>query len=336
MRPKIEVNNRILANVQGKPITVIDVQKKMDLVFYRQFPQYANLPEARQQFYETNWRHVLNDLVDKELMLADAEENKITVNNGEVRKELEKIFGPNVIENLKKANLTYNDTWELIKGELIIRKLLGGRVHVKALRKITPKEIRAEYDRTLSNYYHPAEWTYSLITIRDPDNVRCRRTAERVHYFLTEGIKDKGEVDALLAKQSDHSDQTKISFSETYTQKKDEVSGEYLEALSQLKSGQFSRPIEQVSRRDNSKLYRIFIVTAFQNEGHTPFKEVESKIKGAMTEKILEHSTQEFLTGLRKKYRLEGDQAERYFSDSFSPFQLVTPASPHVRPAPTK
>ena len=36
--PKLQINNRILANVNGKPISVIDAMKKMDVIFFRQFP----------------------------------------------------------------------------------------------------------------------------------------------------------------------------------------------------------------------------------------------------------------------------------------------------------
>ena len=39
---ELVVNNQILAKVNGKPISVIDIMKKMDLLFYRRFPQYTS------------------------------------------------------------------------------------------------------------------------------------------------------------------------------------------------------------------------------------------------------------------------------------------------------
>ncbi len=35
----IVINNRILLKVNGKSITVMDVVRKMDLLFYRQYPE---------------------------------------------------------------------------------------------------------------------------------------------------------------------------------------------------------------------------------------------------------------------------------------------------------
>ena len=102
----VNVNNRILAVVNGKPLSVYDVMKKMDVHFYRQFPEYASSAEARHQFYQAQWKNMLRDLVDKELILADAESAKVEVSAGDVRQEMENMFGPNIIANLDKLGMT--------------------------------------------------------------------------------------------------------------------------------------------------------------------------------------------------------------------------------------
>src|SRR6202035_4022048 len=63
---QILVNNRILAKVNGKAISVIDLMKKLDMLFYRQFPEYTSSMQARFQFYQANWKHVFQELLDKE------------------------------------------------------------------------------------------------------------------------------------------------------------------------------------------------------------------------------------------------------------------------------
>ncbi|MBA3815063.1 MAG: SurA N-terminal domain-containing protein, partial [Parachlamydiaceae bacterium] len=97
---QIVVNNRILAKVNGKAISVMDLMKKMDLLFYRQFPQYISSAQARYQFYQANWKHLLEEIIDKELILADAQDAKIPISAGDVRQEMEVLFGPNIISNL--------------------------------------------------------------------------------------------------------------------------------------------------------------------------------------------------------------------------------------------
>ncbi len=80
---KIAVNNKILAKVNGKVISTVDIMKKMDMQFYKRFPQYVTSVEARYQFYLANWGHVLQEFIDKELILADAAESKIEVSSGD-------------------------------------------------------------------------------------------------------------------------------------------------------------------------------------------------------------------------------------------------------------
>src|SRR5665647_2210950 len=84
---KIFVNNRILARVNGKPISAYDVMKKMDIIFFKQFPEYMSSTEARFQFYTYNWAHELEEMVTKELILADAKESKVEVSGGDLRQE---------------------------------------------------------------------------------------------------------------------------------------------------------------------------------------------------------------------------------------------------------
>ena len=82
--PKISINNRILARVNGKPLTTYDLVKKMDLAFYKQYPQYASSNMARFQFYQQGWSYVLDDLITEELILADAKESHIEVSAGDL------------------------------------------------------------------------------------------------------------------------------------------------------------------------------------------------------------------------------------------------------------
>jgi hypothetical protein len=75
--PKIVINNRILGRVNGKPISTYDLMKKMDVSFFRQYPEYASSIEARFQYYEMVWKSALAEMIDKQLILADAQESKI-------------------------------------------------------------------------------------------------------------------------------------------------------------------------------------------------------------------------------------------------------------------
>ncbi len=66
----IDINNRVLLKVNGKSLSVFDVVKKLDILFYKQLPEHISSPVIRYQFYVTNWRTVFDSLVDEALIGA--------------------------------------------------------------------------------------------------------------------------------------------------------------------------------------------------------------------------------------------------------------------------
>ena len=104
---KIAIQNTILSKVNGKTISMMDVKKRMDMLFHQSYPQHVHSNTARVQFYEASWRHILMDMVDNELIISDANDKEIKVTDGEVREVMEERFGPNVMQTLDKIGLTY-------------------------------------------------------------------------------------------------------------------------------------------------------------------------------------------------------------------------------------
>ena len=86
---KIAVQNSILAKVNGTTISMIDVKKKMDLIFHQHYAHLADSTQAKFQFYETSWRRVLSEMIDNELILADAADKEVKLTDGELREEIE-------------------------------------------------------------------------------------------------------------------------------------------------------------------------------------------------------------------------------------------------------
>ncbi len=97
-KPNIAIQNSILIKVNDTTISIMDVKKKMDFLFHQHYPQLSNSDEARIQFYESSWRKVLLEMVDQELILADATDKDIQLSDGEIREEMETRFYPNVTQ----------------------------------------------------------------------------------------------------------------------------------------------------------------------------------------------------------------------------------------------
>ncbi len=181
---EIVINNRILVKVNGKPITVMDVVKKLDVVFYRQFSEYASSSQARFQFYSVNWKQVLNDLIDTELIMADAKECKIEITRGEVRKELEEQFGPQIMMNLDKVGISFDEAWRMIHDDLAIKQMLGLRVHMKARQRVSPSMVRTTYEKYKEANHRPTEWIYRVVTIRGEDRDKGQTAALQLRSLL--------------------------------------------------------------------------------------------------------------------------------------------------------
>lgn len=311
----IVINNRVLAKVNGKPISVIDLMKKMDLLFYKEFPQYTSIPEARYQFYLANWNSMLKELIHKELILADAEENKVPVGTGEVRQEMEHLFGPNIIGNLDKIGMTFDEAWKIIEGDILLHRMLFIRVNSKATREVTPKVVFANYDDYAKENIVLDKWTYRVISVRDKDPTVGAAAANVAYQLLTI---DEVPLSELAEKLKDHSTTSKssINISELFVHSGKELSESHREILEKMKPKTYSMPIAQKSK-DKSLVFRFFYLEDMSPGGAPPFKDAESKIK----EKLLSKEMNEKGEAYVKKLYTHFDVQEMY-PEGFEPFSF--------------
>jgi hypothetical protein len=314
---QIVVNNRILADVNGKTITVVDLMKKMDIHFYREFPQYASMPFVRHEFYEANWRHVLDELIDKELIIADAEEAKVPLSPGDVRQEMERLFGPNIIANLDKIGMSFDEAQKIVQGDLLIQRALYVRVNSKAMRKVTPLDVRNYYEEYIKTNERPAQWVYQVITIRDKDPSVGAAIANLAYDNV---VNDSVPLENLVSKIKESSamgKNTQVTVSEELKHKENEISPLYKESLQKLTTGSYSQPITQKSRSDKSTVFRFFFLKEFIPGGPPPFAEVEGELKGKLLENAIIAESTAYLTRLRRHFDVQETVPE-----DFKPFSL--------------
>lgn len=312
----IFINNRVLAKANGKAISVYDVMKKMDMLFYKQYPEYTSSVMARFQFYQINWKSVLRELIDKELIIADAEEQKLPITNGDVRQEMETLFGPNIIFNLDKVGLTYQEAWQMVKDDLTIRRMIYIRSNAKAIKKITPLEVKKAYEKYAEKNRRPEQWEYQVVSIRD--DLNGLDVANHAHRLLVE---EKVPLNDLVNKirAEPQFAETKITVTEQLQHGVSDLSPLYKEELSKLTPPSYSEPIAQKSRKDSSTVYRIFYLKDRVAEGVTPFKEMESKLRDELIQGAAGKETEAYFKRLRDHYHV---QADELISDEIQPFIL--------------
>jgi hypothetical protein len=320
----ILINNRILARINGKTISTYDVAKKMDVLFYNQFPEYLSIPEARHQFYQMNWRPVLEELINKELILADAEEHKVEVTGGDTRQEMESLFGPNVHDNLDKVGITFDESSKAVKGDLIIRRMLNMRINSKALRIITPLKVREAYERYIQDPQNisQAQWNYRVVTIKDRNLEKTKETADKIYDLLTEQHIPLDQLAATLKEKNILGRKAKVTVSGLILNNEQELSNTYKEILSEMGDGTTSHPSPHKSRTAQATVYRIFYLKEKIAPGVPSFKEVEARLKDKLLNDYADTETEIYLNKLRQHYHVRNQDLEAMFPADYQPFTL--------------
>lgn len=322
--PRIIINNRILAKINGKTISTYDVTRKMDMLFYSQFPQYLTVPEARFQFYQFNWKDILEELINKELILADAKERKVEVSSGDVRQEMETLFGPNIIENLDKAGMTFNEASKIVAGDLLIKRMLNYRVNGKAMRIVTPIKVKNAYELFIQDPKNGTlnRWNYRVVTVQERSLDKTQETADKVYTMLWN---EKVPLDKLVDTVKERKilgRKGKVTVSELILNNEQELSDAYKKILSEMDEGEFSHPTPHKSRANKTNVYRIFYLHNKLSGGMPPFKEMEPKLKDKLLNEFADQETKVYLDKLRHHFHIRPKDLEAMIPPDYQPYVL--------------
>lgn len=312
----IVVQNRILAKINTQAISVVDVTKKMDFIFFREFQAYAHSNEARLEFYETNWRSFLDDMIDEQLILSSAKELKVTVNDGEVRQEIEDTLGPNVIAKIDQMSLTYPEVFKIVQNDLIVRRMVYVMVQSKATASITPSRLKESYEKYSAD--HPVEeaWNYKVLTIRAQNELAAIAASQ----ILLKSIDiEKKPIDEALQKIA--LDNIKITLSETMSRTAQSLSEAHKAILIGLKNKEHSAPIPSV-KKDDETIFRIFFLDDHTDGGKVDFTSLEEKLKGALIQEAVGIESLAWRKKLRRRYGIDQDYLSLMVPGNFKPFFL--------------
>lgn len=321
--PKIFINNRILAKVNGKPISTYDVMKKMDIVFFKEYPEYVTMIDGRFQFYQYNWKHELEDLIVKELILADAKESKIEVSSGDLRQEMEKLFGPNIIANLDKVGMSYEEASKIVEGDLILKRMLAGRVNNKAMGQVTPMMVRAAYEEYIKDPKNIAQdtWSYRVLTIKEPKLETTEASANTAYDMLKSGVALTDIVNQLKEKNIPER-KGKVTLSDVIQNNDKELSSTYKEVLANLSKGTFSEPFSMKSRADKTTVYRILFLEEKINGEVPTFKDMEPRIKDQLLNEAFDKETNSYVEKLRHHFHVRESDLKTMLPPDYEPFIL--------------
>jgi len=317
--PQIIINNRPLAKINGKVISLIDVVKKMDLFLYEYDPNMKLSATERAQFYMGRWSETLEEMICNELVLLDAAQKEITVSDGEVREELEDRFGPNIMSSLDQVGLSYDEAREWIRTEITIRQMMWYKVHSKVLQSITPQVIKNAYQAYLEKNPPVENWTYRVLSVRGKDKQVCEALAEQAYKLLSSEDKTLDDVAGELKEKNET---VTITVSEELSGDTPNISKQHYEAIKTLSTHTYSEPVSQVSRFDKSTVARVFYLDTLKEKLPSDFDSMHDPLKNKLLNESADKEKDAYFDGLKKRYGFDKVSPRMPLSDDYQPFTI--------------
>lgn len=321
----VVIQNRILAKAHGKTFSVLDVVKKMEVLFARSYPQYANAPAAKYQYFSTHWKEILLQMIDHELILADAEKLDLKITDSEVRETLHDKFGPNLMGTLDSLGLTYEEAKEMVHSELVVQKMTWFKVHSKALNAVNTQDIKSAYAAYCEKNPTKELWEYQVLSIRAKNENIAQQVAEKIFSLCKQSPTDLAVV----------SDQVKTSFpaanpEEEYTITLSEelkldsksISTAHQQALFKLARNSISEPVKQFSRSDQSSVFRIFHLKNHTKTLTPTLRAMHESLQNQLVQEAAAKESSIYVAKLRKRYGFDANMLEETIPSGFQPFSL--------------
>lgn len=318
---RILVENRVLASVNSNPITVIDVMKKMDAEFYMEYPHLMDSDIARYQFYRGKWRFEFDRMVNGELILADAKARNIELTKGDVRQEIEKRFGPQVILNIDKIGLTYDEVWAMVERDIFVQRMTQGYLYLKGVFNVTPSDLLRAYQDFSSNNKKPDVWNYYMISFSGANALENAQMCKQVLAELAEKNKNFSTI-SLQFKDKMAGDDKKMTISKPLELSSNEISEPHLRALSKLELNHFSDPIQETSRVTQQPVYRLFYLANYKPSEKIELPEVEEQLLMKVKNEKFEQEYHNYIVMLRDRYGLTQEMLNDSMPADFEPFKL--------------
>ena len=319
------IQNRILTKVNNKTISVLDVVKKMDIFFTKQYPQYADNPAAKFQFYSSQWKDMLLQMVDQELIIADAEKLELKITDSEVRESLHDKFGPNVMDTLDSLGLSYDEAKTMIYSELVVQRMTWFKVHSKAYNAVNNRDIKSAYATYCEKNPIKDQWEYEVLSVKAQSEEIAKKIAEKAFELCEEAPSDIAANSDQMKKKLEAEFPTQkftVSLSDSMKTDTKNISKSHNDVLFKLATNAISAPIRQISKADQSAVYRIFHLKEHTQTALPTLRSMYDKLQAQLVQKAADIEYTKYVGKLRKRYGFDTKLLEETLPSDFQPFML--------------
>ncbi|MFN2269082.1 MAG: SurA N-terminal domain-containing protein [Desulfonatronovibrio sp.] len=279
------VVNRIVALVDGKTITLFELQSRLRHLLG--LFEDVDIDEIPQDQLDQTRRQVLEQMVNDILLKKEAEKYGIEVGKREIENHIREVRSENNLsmeefeEHLESEGLTLEAYKEQISDSIIRQRVLSMMVRRKVM--VTSEEIESFYQKYTKEYQ---EEKISLQVILVPDV----QQAESVREKITQGEMTFDQAAENFSKGPNASEGGDLG-----TVNLQNLAPEWQQALENLDPGEISSPFEV---RGSGALLKL---KETHSSGAIPLSEVEDKIREQIFNAKLDSRFEEYIEGLREK-----------------------------------
>ena len=320
--PTLIVNNRILTKINNKPISVLDVMKKMDVFINRFYPEYSENIPAKHHYFSHHWKETLLQMIDHELIMLDAEKLQLKITDAEIRESILERFGPNIMTSLDRLQLTYDEAKEMVENELIVERMTWYRINSKALQNVNPQEIKCAYKDYLEKNPAQENWDYQVLSIRAKDLLLGQQIANQAHELLSSSKESLSAIADRIQSEHKNSPYVTITLSDDLQNNTKTASEAHKKVLLTMVKDSISAPVKQMSKSDQGTVFRIFHLKDHKKILPLPFSQISEKLKNDLLNLAVQKESAAYLEKLRIKFGYDVKTLTAEIPVDFQPFDL--------------
>lgn len=273
---RAEVVNRIVASVDGEPITLYELEQ----YGAKQRKLLPNLPVPNQN-------DLLQALITERLLAREIVTRGIRVHDTDIDRYIDHIKEQNHVDDgqlrqaLAQQGMDYGKYREQVRGEIEKVQLMNREIRGKV--NVTPEDVHRYYEAHKEEWRTPASYHLRQIMVRlgaDAPDELVQAVQERVA-AIRKRVVDGGEDFAKVAKQTSE-DGTAADGGDLGDVEPSKILPEFETPLEKMKDGEVSEPIRTAAGLHLVKLEKRM------GEGYKPEEELAAQIKDKLYNEALD------------------------------------------------
>jgi peptidyl-prolyl cis-trans isomerase C len=289
--------DQVAAKVNGVPITTQELTRSFQAHVQVPYAMVQDDPRAQEVL-----RQILDNLIDRELLLQEAKARKMSVPSQELDAELDQLVKrfPSkeaFDEALKAQNISLEALKKDMEGQMLRRRLMKQEVFDKV--SVNPNDYQTFYQKNKDKYVEEEQVRARHILIKVPQGAEPA-DEQKLKTRAADALKraKKGEDFAELARQFSE-DGTKDKGGDLGFFRRGQMVAEFEDAAFALQPGQVSELVRTPFG------YHIIKVEEHKPSRALSFEEAQEQVKEDVRREQIYARYQEYVAELRHKARIE-------------------------------